>query len=216
MICRDHEIKRATVYAVIDSERAYQDRMWPVGETGLTVGESIVLLQQYVTQAVEQWTSQVGDQAALHQIRKVAAIAVRCMENHGAPYRTGAEIARLTTVVREVRPVFDWPPPKEVAQVYVENKRLMADLAEVRAALERLLSVREWYEGNLEGVTDEVDHIVKYALSRLGTREALAAVREAQRVLKIGFMACTENDEVRESLKDAADRLRTVFGEVER
>jgi hypothetical protein len=85
------KVSRADVYAVIDGERDYQDAKWPKEKvsdrpiaTEPTVGESVVLLQQYVTMAIEQWTSQVGDQAALHQIRKIAAIAVRCMEYHGA------------------------------------------------------------------------------------------------------------------------------------
>jgi hypothetical protein len=29
-----------------------------------------------------------GNEPALHQIRKIAGIAVNCMEKHGAPYRS--------------------------------------------------------------------------------------------------------------------------------
>jgi len=51
------------------------------------VGEELALLQAYVAQAINAWSFNPGDAKALNELRKVAAIAVRCMEHHDAPAR---------------------------------------------------------------------------------------------------------------------------------
>lgn len=81
---------RDQVYAAIDTERAYQDALPPTrtdtqGEH--SVGEHLVLLKEYVDRALKAWVDNPGDDPALHVVRKVAGIAVRCMEQHGAPKR---------------------------------------------------------------------------------------------------------------------------------
>lgn len=90
------KIPRSEVYAAIDSEREYQDRLGcdrtelcdiPVEERFRSVAEYIVMLQTYVQQATNEWTKNAGDEDALHQIRKIAGIAVHCMEDNGAPKR---------------------------------------------------------------------------------------------------------------------------------
>jgi len=86
--------EREAAYAAIDSERAYQDQVWPTTTNEPrphrhTVGEEIVLLQSYTGKAVEAWTVNEGDKAALDVIRKIAAIAVRAMELHGVVERSG-------------------------------------------------------------------------------------------------------------------------------
>ncbi len=86
---------REEVYAAIDTERAYQDRLGPeraeFDETGHirdhSVGDYLVMLQVYVDRAFRAWTDNPGDAAALDVLRKVAGIAVHCMEDHGAPRR---------------------------------------------------------------------------------------------------------------------------------
>lgn len=85
-------VLRKSVYDVIDGEREYQERAWPTTTNGPedhwhTVGEEIVLLNRYVQKATEEWSDKSGDEPALHVVRKIAAIAVRCMERHGAPPR---------------------------------------------------------------------------------------------------------------------------------
>ena len=86
-------IDRSEVYKAIDSERAYQSATWPGidadPDNPHTIGEDILLMEEYVKRAREEWTKVADspDMEALHMIRKVAGIAVRCMENHGAPYR---------------------------------------------------------------------------------------------------------------------------------
>lgn len=85
---------RSEVYAAIDGEREFQDlhvqperRYHPTH----TLGEFILLLGQYADQAREKWTQHpdtaLGDEPSLHEVRKLAALCVRCMEQHGAPRR---------------------------------------------------------------------------------------------------------------------------------
>jgi hypothetical protein len=77
---------RQQVYAAIDTERDYQDSLPPNRTDGRqhTVGDYILMMEEYVALARVSWVNQSGDYAALDVIRKVAGIAVRCMEEHGA------------------------------------------------------------------------------------------------------------------------------------
>lgn len=80
---------RKEVYEVIDGERDYQGAM---GARDIpTIEGELLLLEEYVNKARKAYTETFGDpseEATRDQIRKIAAIAVRCMENHGAPKRT--------------------------------------------------------------------------------------------------------------------------------
>jgi hypothetical protein len=77
-------IKREHVYLIIESERKYQDENWP---GTANVGEHLVLMQTYLNEAMQKWTHTKGDETALQEIRKVAALAIRCMEQHGVAVR---------------------------------------------------------------------------------------------------------------------------------
>jgi len=77
---------RKIVYEVIDGERDYQNNL-PSDRTDnseKTVGDYLTMLESYRRRASDAWTDNAGTQDALHVIRKIAAIAVRCMEEHGA------------------------------------------------------------------------------------------------------------------------------------
>lgn len=86
--------KRTEVYEAIDGERNYQDTRWNPDTTqsgGLhSVTEFLVYMQDYTAEALH-YVSRNGDpkasEFALHNVRKVAALAVACMEQHGAPRR---------------------------------------------------------------------------------------------------------------------------------
>jgi hypothetical protein len=80
---------RQAVYAAIDTERQYQNSLSPARTDGeqRTVGDYLTMLRHYLTRAEAAWTENPGNIHALHEIRKVSAIGVRCMEEHGAPYR---------------------------------------------------------------------------------------------------------------------------------
>jgi len=51
------------------------------------VAEEILLLEEYIQRARLQWVDRPSDTPALHPVRKVAAIALRCLANHGCPER---------------------------------------------------------------------------------------------------------------------------------
>lgn len=84
---------RQEVYAAIDSERDYQDRIWRNaagdGPNPLEVGEAILAMEDYLEQARKIWCREHKPCAqSLEFVRKVAGLAVSCMEQHGAPPRT--------------------------------------------------------------------------------------------------------------------------------
>lgn len=87
-------MSRKEVYKRIDEERNYQDSFiddmveTPDGMS-MAVGEEILLIEEYIAKARTEWTNDFTqpEVSALHMIRKIAGICVRCMENHGAPKR---------------------------------------------------------------------------------------------------------------------------------
>jgi hypothetical protein len=88
-----HEIDRTSlreeVYKVIDGERKYQNSLKGNRTDGSpkTVGDYLVMMDYYLAHAKEAWTANPGIKMVLPDVRKLAAIAVRCMEEHGAPKR---------------------------------------------------------------------------------------------------------------------------------
>ena len=73
--------ERIKAYAAIDSERDYQDELW---HDTLTVGEFVLLLEEYAWKARGQWTTEPKPEVrTMEVVRKVAALAVACMEQHG-------------------------------------------------------------------------------------------------------------------------------------
>jgi hypothetical protein len=90
-------MERSDVYKLIDGERDYQDSLGPdrrePRETSHSVGAYVTMLSAYTHKAVLAWTENPGDRSALDVVRKIAGIAVRCMEEHGAPPRAVALIA---------------------------------------------------------------------------------------------------------------------------
>ena len=89
---------RAEVYAAIDTERKYQERMWGEAQGGrrLSIGEQILLIEEYVARARHEWSIDKGPELkALEFVRKIAGIAVNCMESHGAPHRDPVASGRL-------------------------------------------------------------------------------------------------------------------------
>lgn len=84
--------EREEVYAAIDGEREYQDAGEgnAPGDMAQTVPVFILVLERYVAKAKKAWHTS-GDDAALEVVRKVTAVGVACMEQHGAPEREGYE-----------------------------------------------------------------------------------------------------------------------------
>ncbi len=82
-------MNRADVYKLIDGERDYQDSLWPTPAAvpHHSVGDYLIMLRYYGRLADAAWTANAGDAPALNVIRKITAIGVHCMEEHGAPVR---------------------------------------------------------------------------------------------------------------------------------
>ena len=82
---------RFEVFVAIDSERDYQDSLGSDRRVArvMVLGEELVLLKEYIDRAFKNWTDTPGVNPliTLNDFRKIAAIAVRAMENHGAPRR---------------------------------------------------------------------------------------------------------------------------------
>lgn len=95
---------RDEVYKAIDSERDYQDSQWPNGQlqgeapnaNPLKIGEFVLLMSEYVDRARHSWsTEKAPELETLNFVRKVAGIAVNCMEQHGAPKRITDALLKL-------------------------------------------------------------------------------------------------------------------------
>lgn len=85
---------RLKVYAAIDSERIYQDARWNDQTTTSggrhSLEEWTVYIRSYLREAEDQLArnpKQVADVLALATFRKIAAMCVCAMEQHGAPLR---------------------------------------------------------------------------------------------------------------------------------
>jgi hypothetical protein len=91
-------LSRKEVYELIDGERDYQDSRWnastTITEGQHTPGEFLVFMQDYLREAFTQISRQgepKASQDALGTIRKLAGLAVACMEQNGAPPRPPVE-----------------------------------------------------------------------------------------------------------------------------
>ena len=86
MTNENSSLARAAAYDAIDSERDYQDALPPNRTDGRShsVGDYVTMMQHYQTELVRAWTLNAGDEASLEVMRKIAGIAVHCMEDHGA------------------------------------------------------------------------------------------------------------------------------------
>ena len=76
---------RTEVYAAIDTELWYQHTQF--GENPHEIDTFATYIRRYSALLDEAVTSPNPDFIKLAAVRKIAAIAVRCMEQHGAPKR---------------------------------------------------------------------------------------------------------------------------------
>lgn len=87
---------REAAYSTIDTERDYQNAQWrrsesndPNGHNPHTVTEWLVYMRHYIDEGLRVQTTSRDANAGLDFARKVAALGVVCMEQHGAPRREG-------------------------------------------------------------------------------------------------------------------------------
>lgn len=82
----DTKLARQSIFSVINEECNSQKN------EGLSLGEEILILSECIHRARSAWISSKGNRG-LDEIRRVASIAVRCMENHGVPARVHRDIS---------------------------------------------------------------------------------------------------------------------------
>lgn len=80
------EATRQEVYAAIDSERAYQEFLSRNAVKFQQPMEQLAIIRRICRDMEDAWYENPG-QPEMDFMRKIAATAVRCMEQHGAPVR---------------------------------------------------------------------------------------------------------------------------------
>jgi len=88
------KLTRAEVYTLIDGERDYQNKRWNVSTTSSqgwhSSQEWLSFIQDYASEGLHlgaREADQVAYNKQLAIIRKIAAMGVAAMEQHGAPPR---------------------------------------------------------------------------------------------------------------------------------
>lgn len=81
-------MKREDVYKLIDGEREYQNSKppRPKYDEDTSVGEWLIYIRHHLSKATES-VYKLNERSALECVRKIAALAVACMENNETPYR---------------------------------------------------------------------------------------------------------------------------------
>lgn len=79
-------VDRSLVYEAIDTERDYQEKLARNTATDQRPLEQMALIEEVLRRAKQDWYDKPGD-FDMNYVRKIAGIAVRCMEQHGAPKR---------------------------------------------------------------------------------------------------------------------------------
>lgn len=107
-------IHRSTVYSAIERERRYQQLRWgKPAEDGLgnivmsdddkCLEAYILYMEQFLLRARARITQSTNARESLDEIRKVIALGVCAMEQHGCPSRQDNEVKHART--QTVRPL---------------------------------------------------------------------------------------------------------------
>jgi len=90
------QASREQVYVALDSERAYQDSKWGdsassdrPGHGERSIDEFALYLSGYATKLAAYCSEFGNPHVKLGLVRKITALGVACMEQHGAPHRMG-------------------------------------------------------------------------------------------------------------------------------
>lgn len=83
---------RQDVYKIIDGERDYQDQFWgDIDDSRWSPTDWCVFIRQYLDKAEKAMlgakTVTIARDKQMENIRKIAALAVACMENNHTPER---------------------------------------------------------------------------------------------------------------------------------
>lgn len=90
------------VVSVIHDEHVYGMRKWGgFDEHPHEVGAWMTAIRSHLRKAEDAWASQSGDIGALEELRKVAALCVSCMMQHGAVPRSAYSHATVKSIREE-------------------------------------------------------------------------------------------------------------------
>lgn len=78
---------RSDVFDAINSERDYQENLPRNTEKVQVPLEHLTIIKRIVRDMEDSWYDNPG-KADMNFMRKIAAVAVRAMEQHGAPHRS--------------------------------------------------------------------------------------------------------------------------------
>jgi hypothetical protein len=88
---KSQPVTRQEVYAAVDSERRYQSKWDDVESQNIhTETEFVLFMEDYLMEAKHLLARNAAEDVrkeVLDTIRKVTAMGVACMEQHGAPQR---------------------------------------------------------------------------------------------------------------------------------
>lgn len=93
-ILRGKKLSREQVYVAVDGEREYQEARWNPETTPSggrhELGAYLIFIDDYLREAKTQLSRGADPKATqdcLNTLRKITALGVACMEEHGAPAR---------------------------------------------------------------------------------------------------------------------------------
>lgn len=80
----------------ISDERDYQDHLCVTRELPLspTIEGELVMLKTYIDKTLIMWTKNPSNAQVLAELRKIAGITIRCLENHGCPPRNMSDMLK--------------------------------------------------------------------------------------------------------------------------
>jgi hypothetical protein len=81
-----NKASREEAYKAVDSEREYQQTLTRHDVKFQQPMEHLAIIKRIVRDMEDHWYDKAG-QPPMDFMRKIAAVAVRCMEQHGAPHR---------------------------------------------------------------------------------------------------------------------------------
>lgn len=74
----------ADVLSAVHDERVFQNRKWgTISERPHEVGGYLTIMRKLLSDAEAAWSSSRGDTQALDEVRKIVAVGIACMEQHG-------------------------------------------------------------------------------------------------------------------------------------
>lgn len=122
--------KRVEAFEALDGERRYQEQF---NSNVLSVGEELCLLQCYINKAMVEYATTLyapSEPATMDVIRKIGAMCLRAMENHGSIEREGYNIPDTKTLIEDVKAHAERDTYRKHSELLVPSEDFKKDLVE--------------------------------------------------------------------------------------